>query len=291
LTSVQTLREYNRSVAVTVFVHGEVPPELPSALAPFGVTVHPQGSYEARLASYCPHGWPLLAHYPVLHKLLNFTEIAALGPKQVLSLDCDTLFFGDVQLLFDRYATAHCYAREEPTCRRSHYGYDRSYVNEEALATLARMLGLRAQLPFNVGVVLFNHGICSKLASLQRSFVAYAWRLLLWLAANPSVARIDYGEGDAVRSLRRALALESRPSDKREMLPYPSVNEWILDEVALWLTLGHLHELTYDDFSPQHVLQNGELLEHSAAQPDWILGHYYTQNMPRIEEWLQAGVR
>lgn len=101
---------------MVIFVHGDPPVALASALAPYDVQIRQQGSYEARLARFCPSGWPALRQYPLLHKFLNFAELAALRPRQVLFLDCDTLFFDDVDQLFERYADAQVYAREEPTC-------------------------------------------------------------------------------------------------------------------------------------------------------------------------------
>ena len=288
VTSLQTLREYNTEIPVCVFVYSDGPPALSWELSGYDATIIPQGSYEARLAQYSELGGPVLAEYPVLHKLLNFSDLAAMGAGRVLAVDCDTLFFGDVQLLFDRYADADCYAREEPSCRRSHFGYDPAYLNEDAFAQLSRFLGLREQRPFNVGVMLFNHDLCARLAPLQKLLVTYVWRFLLWLAAHPSDARRAFGEGEAVTRLREML--HATPTLLKHPLPYPSANEWILDEIALWLTLGHLADVTCDDFSSLHVPQNGELLDRAVPHPDWIVGHYYTQNMGRVEEWLQGAV-
>lgn len=288
LTSVQTLREHNRGVDVVVFIHGDLPPELEAALAPYDVRFHLQGSYEARLARLCPAGWPALRLYPLLHKFLNFTEIAAMRPRQALFLDCDTIFFGDVGRLFAGYGDAHCYAREEPTCARSHYGYDPGYLDEEALARLAGSVGVRSPPPFNLGAVLFNHGVWDALQGLDGTFVTCAWRLLVWLALNPDARRSGYGEMEPVRLLRQHLDRLATPGDVRGALPYPSANEWILDQVALWLTLGHVQGLVCGDFSPAEVLQNGEMLSRPAPRPEWILCHYFTQNMPRLEEWLHA---
>lgn len=289
LSSVQTLREHNRTVPVVVFVHGDPPAGLASALAQHQVRIHSQGPYPARLARLCPDGWEVLQHYPLLHKFLNFAEIAALGPRQVLFLDCDTLFFGDVDRLFSRYTNAHCHAREEPTCGRSHYGYDPGYLDEDALARLAGSVGVRSPPPFNLGVVLFNHGVWNALARLDGALVSYAWRLLTWLALHPCERRKAlYGEGAPVRLLRLRLSGGTSPDEVHAALPYPSANEWILDQVALWLTLGHVPDLTYGDFSPREVLQNGEFLSRHATDPDWVLCHYFSQNTPRLEQWLRG---
>ena len=75
--SVRSLRTYNSSVQVVVFTYGDVPSELAPALAPYGVTACHMGSYQAKLARLAPHGWQILSQYPLLHKFLNFAEIAA----------------------------------------------------------------------------------------------------------------------------------------------------------------------------------------------------------------------
>jgi hypothetical protein len=118
--SVRSLRTYNATVPVIVFTYGDLPPELAPTLSPYDVTLRHQGSYQAKLARLAPQGWQVLSQYPLLHKFLNFSEIGAHDPEQVLYLDCDTIFFADVDLLFSRYARADCYAREEPTSSRSH---------------------------------------------------------------------------------------------------------------------------------------------------------------------------
>jgi hypothetical protein len=41
-------------------------------------------------------------------------------------------------------------------------------------------------------------------------------------------------------------------------LPFPSRNPWIVDQVALWLTLGQIPGLTHGHFRPEHVGQGGE---------------------------------
>src|SRR4029078_2472624 len=86
----------------------------------------------------------------------------------------------------------------------------------------------------------------------------YARRLATWMAMHPAVGRsAEYGEFLGVDQLRAPGALTS--SDARAALPYPSANRWLLDELALWLTLGHVPGLTSADFSRTDVMQNGEL--------------------------------
>jgi hypothetical protein len=285
--SVRTLRAYNGAIPIVVFTHNDVPPELAPALAPFGVTLHHQGSYQARLARLAPHGWQILSQYLVLHKFLNFSEIAALDPQQVLFLDCDTIFFKDVDLLFSHYSHADCYAREEPTCSRSHYGYDSTYVDEDALATLGSHEGVSIAPPFNLGVVSLNNGLWRHLASLEPVFLSYAWRFAVWMAQNPVAgAAADYGEGQGIAYLCQYFDQLTSEDDLRRALPYPSANRWILDQVALWLTLGHVPGLTYGDYAAQDVLQNGEIFSRSPAACEGVLCHYFSQNRDRLVNWL-----
>lgn len=290
--SVESLRRYNRSIPIAVFTFDDGDEDVAPLLAAYDVRVVPQGSYEERLARLCPEGWPYLAQYPVLHKFFNFAAIAEMQPRQLLFLDCDTVFFADVALLFARHGDAHCYAREEPQSSRSHIGYDREYLDEAALAELAKGLGARPLPPFNLGVVLFNHGIWKELAELEPVAIAYAWRLLLGLAVNrPEDSPANYFE------LAAATALQDDPrlaeyAERTPPLRFPSRNEWILEQIAVWLALGHLRELRTADFSSDHVVQNGELFTSETVRPEWIVCHYFTQFLSRVEEWLRdSGTR
>lgn len=289
--SVRSLRRYNQTTPIALFLYGDLPEETSRELEALGVTIIQQGGYEARLAPLAPRGWPALAEYPLLHKFLNFHAISALDPRQVLYLDCDTLLFDDVDRLFERYAQADCYAREEPTCARSAYGYDPSYLDEQALAQVAASQGLRTPPPFNLGAVLFNNGIWRQLATLDAHLIDYAWRCLLWMALHPpDGVSASYGECPGAARLRAELPRLATREEIARALPYPSGNRWILDQVALWLTLGHVPGLAYDDFSPADVLQNGEFLSRHLDRCDWVLCHYYTQNMGRLDAWIRSYV-
>ncbi|MDQ3742180.1 MAG: hypothetical protein M3389_14665 [Actinomycetota bacterium] len=250
--SLRTLREHNDRVPVGLFLHGPMTPPLAALCREHDVMVHEQGPYEERLARLCPGGWQALAEYPLLHKFLNFAELAATGARQVLFLDCDTVFLGDVERLFDGYDGPDLVAREEVHSSRSIHGVDRTFIDEPLLARLAAADGAATIPPFNLGVVLFNHGIVRELAPIEPLTLDYAWRLTAGA------------------------------------LPFPSTNWWILDEVALWLALGHAPPLETADFDPRHVVQNGEFERVDPRATSCVLCHYYSQNTGRIAEWLRA---
>ena len=282
--SVGTLRRYS-DVPVVLFLHGSLPRELALACNDHGVLVHDQGPLEARLARLCPAGWPALVRYRLLHKLLNFRELAAAGVAQALYCDCDTVFLADVDRLFERYAGPDVVAREEVHTSRSPHGADPTFVDEPMLARIAAVEGIAVVPPFNLGVILFNHGVGRRLADLEALFVDYAWRLVSWMALHPvDGVSAAFGEFAGAAEARALL----RPEDVARALPYPSSNRWLLEEVALWLALGHLRGLTVADFDPAVVAENGELA--TARSGDLVVGHYYTQNMSRIDAWLRSAV-
>jgi hypothetical protein len=282
--SVRTLREHNRDIPVALFLHGAMPAELAAICSEHDVLVHDQGPYEHRLAALCPVGWPALVPYPLLHKFLNMRELAATGASQVLCCDCDTVFADDVAALFDRYRGPDVVAREEVHSGRSAYGVDREFIDEPLLARLAASAGAVAIPPFNLGVVLLNNGVTGRLAALDALLVDYAWRFVCWMAQHPARgAAAAFGEFKGSAAARAVAG----SGDLARALPYPSVNRWILDEVALWLALGHVAGLVRADFDPGDVAQNGEFAGSDPGSAGWIVCHYYSQNMGRIDAWMQ----
>jgi hypothetical protein len=282
--SVRSVRAFNKTVPVRVFAYGEIAGDVVRRLARLDVVVHQQGSYAERLASLLPSAYHALAQYPVLHKFFNFREIDALCPEQVLLLDCDTILSADVTRLFSRYSTADIYGREDVGCGRSPR-HDPRYLDETALARIAKAERIRAIPPFNCGVVLLNNRMWQRLPELDARLVSYAWRFLLWMALNPLDASSAYGEGRGVRYVRQQLhgslgAIVAAASP----LAFPSANRWIIEQVALWLTLGHARRLTYRDFSERDVLYSDELL--SGKRRNWVLCHYFRQNQTAIENWI-----
>jgi hypothetical protein len=282
--SAATLREHSPGIPAVVFLYGTVPPDLAAVCRAHDLMLHEQGRYEQRLAGLCPDGWPALARYPLLHRFLNFSELASAGAQQALYLDCDTLVLDDIELLFDRYADADVAAREEVHTSRNQHGTDRAFVDEPLLSRLAHAEGAVAIPPFNLGAVLFGRGIVGTLAAYERLFVDYAWRFAVWTARHPaSGAAAAFGE---FLGAAEAAALAT-PGALARALPYPSTNRWILDEVALWMTLGHVPGLRVADIDRRDLAENGEFSAAHPAGAGWVLCHYYSQNADRIGAWLR----
>jgi hypothetical protein len=243
--SIRSLRRYNPNVHVRLSLFGEPARETLAEAERQRVEVVFHGPYHACFSGLSPVRAEALARHPCLHRVLSFGALPE-GPGQVLYLDCDTYCFGDIEAVFARYGHRHLFAREEPGSRRSPHGYDPSYIDEDALAALAAQCGVAFVPPYNAGVVMMNGGLWKRLAELYTEFLDRVWRL--------SPERPDGAPG----------------------LPYPSSNAWIIDEVALWLTLGRFPDLTHGAFHSEDVAQNGEFRTFFASGRTPRIAHYYT---------------
>ena len=282
-TSLATLRTHNRRLPVVAFLYGDASPELRRIAQRHGAWIESQGAYEDRLADLSP-GWPALTTLPLVHKWLNFPKLAAWRARQVLALDCDTVFFRDPEALFDAYDGPDVLAREEVHTSRSVYGADPTFVDEALLAHLAAHEGAAAIPPFNTGVVLFNNNIISALRGLGPTFVDYVWRFVTSMTMrSPDEQAIELSDLACVTAAASLVG----PADRRRALPYPSSNRWLVEEAALWLTLGHVPGLTTADLHPADVAQNGEFAATDPSSAGWVLCHYFSNNRDRIHAWLE----
>jgi len=287
--SLESLYRVAPSQRARIFFHGTPPSAIRR------LTQHPQvdlvqcPTYLDRLRALVPAAASVLEAYPLLHKYLNFNGMADLAPDQVLLADCDTLFFDDPARLFDRYLHADIVAREEPTTERSVVGHDPTYVDEPALRALGASLGLHTPPPFNIGVLLLNHGHWRTLAKLERQFVLYAFRFLVWMAEHPATGvAATFGESEAATMLRTTHAALLTSRVREAALPYPSSNRWILDQMALWCTVAHIDGLRYVDFDIADVAQNGEVFAHRPRDAPWVVAHYFSQNLAAVDRWLRT---
>ena len=128
--SIRSLRRHNPSIAVCLLLFNGASDELRREAAHWNVTIRYLGDYQAYLDRLHERG-SVLALYPTFHKFLALSQGPIESATQILYLDCDTFFFGDVEKLFDCYSACDWYARVEPGSRLCHYGYDPSYLDED----------------------------------------------------------------------------------------------------------------------------------------------------------------
>lgn len=284
--SVATLRRHNERMPVVLFFYGDMPTELAWVCHRFGVMVHEQGSYEARLRELCPSGSDVLALYPALHKFLNWHALDQVKLQQVLYCDCDTVFFDDVARLFDAYATPELVAREEVHTSRSPHGADPAFLDEELLARLVAAEPGTWIPPFNSGVVLMNHGLWRRAARLEHMFLDVVWRFVVGMSLHPLAPGSPFADLEGMEHVRRRASLR----DRERALPFPSPNRWLLEEVAQWVTLSTMPGLRCGDFSPADVVQNGEFAASDPASAAWTVCHYYSGNQDSVSAWLNGSL-
>ena len=265
-SSVKSLRVYNRAVPVHVFLYGEHPRDFEMGLENEQVTIHRMGAYADAVMRIRPRAFRALVRYPLLHKWMNFHKLAPLQPSQVLQVDCDTFFFDDVEILFDRYSEFHYYGREEPSSKASPYGYNPDYLDEDKLFALAQREGAVAVTPYNIGVSVLNHDLWSEMAKRTEMFLGYVFRFLAGMGRNPQTREKLWPE------FAQVVMVDLFEQPDVADLPFPSSNFWILDQVALWLTMGHVPNFTHGHLLRDHVLQGDE---QNGNCPTKVVHHYF----------------
>jgi len=269
IQSIRSMRRHNRSISVWLLVFNDASKELLAEAERWGVHVCFLGDYKTFLQKGHPQG-AILALYPTFHKFLVLPHLPLQQATQVLYLDCDTFFFDDADLLFDLHGEQDWYAREEFMSRRSPLGYDPNHVNEDLLESIAHRERLHYIPPFNSGVCVLNHGIWHRLSGLSDAYLSLAWRLLCGREISKA--------SDEVRNpqLWKAVMDAITDQDRVHALAYPSANDWIIEQIALWLCLGRLSHFSLGTLSPAHVLQGNEFETMLSADQQCVVAHYFT---------------
>lgn len=268
IQSIRSLRAHNHSIQVRLLLFNGASIELLREAERQAVQVQILGDYAEFLQRAHVRG-AVLALYPTFHKFLALGTLPLPSLTQLLYLDCDTFFFDDVNLLFDLHATHDWYAREEHTSRRSPLGYNPKHIDELLLQYIARAENLSYVAPFNSGVCLLNRGIWLRMSELCQTYLDLAWRLL----CGRVLSGHEYGGHDS--RVRSAVSDAITDSDRAAALPYPSANDWIIEQIALWLTLGRLPHFSLGTFSSEHVSQGEEFETMLSSQQRCVLAHYY----------------
>jgi hypothetical protein len=269
IQSIRSLRRCNRSIAVCLVVFNGVSADLLREAERWQVMLLSLGDYREWMRRRAPAHGGLLADYPTLHKFLVLSEADTRGVSAVLYVDCDTFFFDDPDLLFDACGSGHWHAREAPGSRLCPHGPDVSNVNEELIDAITYNEGLHKRVPFNSGVCVLNHHIWETFLQLQDVFFDFSWRLLVGMQYYECGAADDAGLGARVS---RAASKD----DWDRALPYPSNNAWILEEIAYWLSLGRVHDLSQHLIGRDLVAQGYEFDAALANRELPVVAHYFS---------------
>ena len=125
-----------------------------------------------------------------------------------------------------------------------------------------------------------NHGIWRVVTRLETTFFDFVWRLL--------VGRYVYGPRWAEHewSMHRAVAESVTHLDAARAIAYPSENAWIVEQIALWLTLGWLPGLSQAQLSTAQALQDGEYREPGRLTAETVVVHYFSTLQADFRAWL-----
>jgi hypothetical protein len=278
--SIRSLRRFNPHIEVHLVLFDAVPPRLIEEAARLEVTTHDLGNFGEYLRRLHVHGASLRRFTP-LSKLVSLHEVLTPQVSQALYIDCDTYFFNDVERLFEEYQEHGCYGREEPTSRLSYLGYDSQYIDEDRLREIAETEGAQFIAPINTGILLFNQGVLARLERLRVTHVDTQWRLALgWWLALPEGCQDEPPEEEVMEMLTEF--------DRSRALAYPSGRIWIIDQIAIWLTLGRALDGPAGVFRREHVAQNGEFDEALAAPGPLVVTHYFSVNEEAFLIAMQA---
>ena len=283
--SLRSIRRFNPDLPVYVFLFGEAPPAFIEVLRTLNAEVRHLGDHRAYIARTEPERAELFALDPKIHRWLVLEEPELKACTRLLYIDSDTFFFAPPSNLFDRYRDADLYAREEPLCRRSIHGYDRSYIDEESIDELRDGEGLSPVPPFNTGVCLFTRDMADAITMIVPRYFDYLFRFLSWFHHNPLAG------APPVPTAEQLVHDRVLGPAAEQALRYPVQNRWIVDQVALWLALGQFTRFRFADFVPSDVWQGAEFRQLAAVTPLPILCHYFGHNTGRFFNLLKQSPR
>jgi len=180
---------------------------------------------------------------------LKWLALKDLSEERLLFVDADTIFFDDVNLLFERFGDSDFYARQE-LCTYDNSDMSQDYrhgslININTFSSLVRMLHIRAVPIFNTGVMLFNHSISKKI-NLEM-FESY---------------RANFESGK---------------------FSYPCTNRHILEEIVTSLVLGNVKGLNYSIFGKEIIPFFVEW-KLRAIKTSGIVMHIWTKAYPLYQQ-------
>ena len=284
--SAATLREHNPRIPAVVFLYGRPTAGLAAVCRAHGLMLHEQGPYEQRLAELCPAGWPALARYPLLHRFLNFRELAAARRAQALYSTATRSSSSDVERLFDRYARRGLAAREEvhtraepardgPRLRRRGAPRAGSRAREGAVPIAAVQPRRRAVQPRRRRARSPPRGAVRRLRVALRAVdgAAPGRRRVRRLRRVPRRGRgaRRCSDPDASRA-RCRIRPRTAGSSTRSRCGSRSAT---------------CPDCTWPTSTAADVAENGEFSASEPRRPDWVVCHYYSQNTGRIDAWLR----
>ena len=237
--SISSLRKFNHEIPVYLFC--DDPEFIPPYFSlEYGVRVLPfEKAYNHGMLFI--HKWYNLKFFD---KRSGEFDVA-----NILYVDSDTLFYGDVQYLFDHYNYAEVFGREEFGFRHDPNtggGKDIRKALDYVDQCIVEAGGKTQVYKYCLGVMLFNNGL----------------------------------HLDIIDRLGELVELMLKIKDKK--IPYPVPNPRIIDEYALWVILSRLGTIG-GLFGVQDVTQGYVEQKHEEFFNPIVL-HYTTKGEQKLAE-------
>lgn len=285
--SIFSLRKFNQNIPVCLVFWGQsLPKKFCDALEAMHVEIILAPPLYQKLAETLPWEWAsVVEEYPVFSKWLSIGEVVKLPFEEVLYLDVDTLCTRDVEELFACQPSADIVAREEVYTERSALGIDPLHIDEPALRKIAKSEGWKEVVPFNGGVVLFRRKAADWIAINLNLLITNVARLTLGACLAPS-KKGPMREENFIRKAKE-LGLHQRSAGIKP-ISFPSENEWIIEEIAFWLTIG-ASECKTGIFPLEKVSQGGEIENLNLEKADQLpcVFHFFSSNADKFfERWV-----
>jgi len=253
IQSVRSIRRHNQDIPVYLFHYGEPSDQVCDEID--GSNIHLVVSNYDELLRLTPlHIANVIRRYPVIHK---FKPLHLLPYDSLLYLDCDTYFFADPALIFERYSKADFYAKVEPCTLRAYPDgaiLPYSAQVDAHMKHLTDVQGWPEFPPYNLGACLWNHCTSADCGDATPFYFETLYNFLCDLhRRDPDW---EYGIG------------AHGPG-----LPYPPagmIEPWVVEQVSLWYSWAHLG-LRHEPFKQQDV--SISLIEIGDPRP--VLAHYF----------------
>jgi hypothetical protein len=288
--SIDSLRRVNFHIPIYIFTFGIPARAIETTLKQLGVRIIEKPLYNSALEPYCGGRTAAFSHYPVLHRWLVLEDFRKSSEDTLLYVDCDTYFAADPAILFTAAGDRDWHTREEPYSSHSYLGYDPNYINEKALQLLACQVSSSFLPPINIGVMLMKNRVWERVQLVLDCFFTYMWAFLIWMAYyGQDKIMADKRMQPILHEIARVASLE----DRRNALPFPSSNGWIVDELAILLALGRIEPFSWGFFDREQVLQGIEftsLNPHTLKFSDAVLCHYFSKNHVEFMRWRESAI-
>jgi hypothetical protein len=224
--SIVSLRNFNKEIKIYVIIFSNSGKLVPDFFDRYNIQVIYKN--------------PVKPYQLTSLKWYGLTEFENIDLKRLIFLDADTIFYDDINLLFEKYNKADFYAREEiGTEDKCPYARGNititSQLNNDVFNNLLNKMGLKRNPVFSTGIMVFNNSSFKKI---------------------PEHLKFYQDLFDAFL--------------KRE-LPFPALKYHITEEITWAFTIGKIANFSFEFIEPEDTPVYYEFLINAVSKPGIII--------------------